>query len=170
MEQHFQMLAAYNAWANGQIFNSVAQLSESEYRQDAGLYFKSIHATLNHVLGIDRLWMKRFTGEGDHPKTVDAILYLAQDDLRHAREQEDLRICNWLSGMVSSQLAGRFVYLNMTDMRTISQRLSPALTHMFNHQTHHRGQVHAALTMLKHPAPVLDLISFQKTETGRRYA
>jgi uncharacterized damage-inducible protein DinB len=57
----------------------------------------------------------------------------------------------------------------MSDMRTISQRLAPALAHMFNHQTHYRGQVHAALTMLKHPAPDLDMMIFQKSESGRRF-
>lgn len=169
MKQHFQMLAAYNGWANKQLFDSVSVLSESEYRQDAGLFYKSIHATLNHMLGNDRLWMKRFTGEGDHPKTPDAILYLALADLRAARMQEDARILEWLEGLSPSEVSGRFVFLNMSDMRTISQRLAPALAHMFNHQTHYRGQVHAALTMLKHPTPDLDMMIFQKSESGRRF-
>lgn len=169
MKQHFQMLAAYNSWANNQLFDTVARLSESEYRQDAGLFYKSIHATLNHILGNDRLWMKRFTGSGDHPKTADAILYLALADLRTARFQEDARIFEWLEGISATEISGRFIFLNMSDMRTISQRLAPALAHMFNHQTHYRGQVHAALTMLKHEAPILDMMSFQKSETGRRF-
>lgn len=169
MKQHFQMLAAYNSWANEQLFETVARLSESEYRQDAGLFYKSIHATLNHILGHDRLWMKRFTGEGDHPKTADAILYLALADLRQARLQEDARIFNWLEGLNATALAGRFVFHNMSDMRTISQRFTPALAHLFNHQTLYRGQVQAALTMLKHEAPLLDMMQFQKSEAGRRF-
>lgn len=169
MKQHFQMLAAYNGWANKQLFDGVSVLSESEYRQDAGLYYKSIHATLNHLLGNDRLWMKRFTGEGDHPKTPDAILYLALSDLRAARVLEDARILDWLEGLPVTAITGRFIYHNMSDMRTISQRLAPALAHMFNHQTHYRGQVHAALTMLKHAAPHLDMMVFQKSESGRRF-
>lgn len=169
MKQHFLMLAAYNGWANKQLFDAVAALTESEYRQDAGLHYKSVHATLNHLLGNDRLWMKRFTGEGDHPKTPDAILYLALSDLRAARLQEDARILEWLEGLSPAEVSGRFVFLNMSDMRTISQRLAPALAHMFNHQTHYRGQVHAALTMLKHAAPELDMMIFQKSESGRRF-
>lgn len=169
MKQHFLMLAAYNGWANNQLFDAVSHLSESEYRQDAGLLYKSVHATLNHILGNDRLWMKRFTGDGDHPKTPDAILYLAQADLRAARMREDERILHWLEGISAGELSGRFVFLNMSDMRTISQRLAPALAHMFNHQTHCRGQVHAALTMLKHQVPDLDMMNFQKSETGRRF-
>ncbi|WOC15107.1 hypothetical protein MP213Fo_05580 [Pseudochrobactrum sp. MP213Fo] len=170
MKQHFQMLAAYNGWANKQLFDAVATLSESEYRQDAGLFYKSVHATLNHVLGNDRLWMKRFTGEGDHPKSPDAILYLALSDLRIARIQEDARIFEWIEGLSPSDVAGRFVFHNMSDMRTISQRLAPALAHLFNHQTFNRGQVYAALTMLKREAPVLDMMSFQKSEAGRRFS
>ena len=170
MKQHFQMLAAYNSWANKQLFEGVAHLSESEYRQDAGLFYKSIHATLNHVLGHDRLWMKRFTGEGDHPKNADAILYLSLTDLRNARFLEDARIFDWLEGLSATEVSGRFIYHNMSDMRTISQRLAPALAHMFNHQTFNRGQVYAALTMLKHEAPILDLMTFQKSEAGRRFA
>lgn len=169
MKQHFLMLAAYNGWANKQLFDVVAALSESEYRQDAGLYYKSIHATLNHLLGNDRLWMKRFTGEGDHPKTPDTILYLALADLRLARIHEDARILGWLEGLTIAEITGRFIYHNMSDMRTISQRLAPALAHMFNHQTHCRGQVHAALTMLKRQAPDLDMMIFQKSESGRRF-
>lgn len=169
MKQHFLMLAAYNSWANKQLFSALPCLSESEYRQDAGLYYKSIHATLNHILGNDRLWMKRFTGAGDHPKSADAILYLAQADLRAARFEEDMRIFQWLEGLSPADLGGRFVFLNMSDMRTISQRLAPALAHMFNHQTHYRGQVHAALSMLKQKAPDLDMISFHKSEAGRPF-
>lgn len=170
MDHHFQMLAAYNKWANEQIFEAVSPLSESQYRQDAGLYFKSIQATLNHLLNVDLLWMKRFTGEGDHPDNINTILHLNLSDLHIARQQLDLRICAWLSGLSPANLSGRFVFLNMKDMRTISQRLAPALAHMFNHQTQHRGQVHAALTMLLQEAPCLDLIAFHKTEFGRSYA
>lgn len=169
MKQHFLMLAAYNGWANKQLFDAVSVLSESEYRADSGLFYKSVHATLNHILGNDRLWMKRFTGEGDHPKSPDAIIHLALADLRTARFQEDARILDWLEGLSLAEVTGRFVFLNMSDMRTISQRLAPALAHMFNHQTHYRGQVHAALTMMKQPAPDLDMMIFQKSETGRRF-
>jgi uncharacterized damage-inducible protein DinB len=67
-------------------------------------------------------------------------------------------------------IAGRFTYTTVSDMRTISQRLAPALAHLFNHQTHHRGQAHGILTALGKLAPSLDLIQFQRTEEGRPYS
>lgn len=67
-------------------------------------------------------------------------------------------------------LAGRFTYMTVTDVRTVSQRLAPALAHFFNHQTHHRGQAHMILTTLGKPSLVLDLVYFQRTEDGRPFA
>ncbi len=170
MEQHFQMFAWYNRWANGLVYHAAAELSDAEYRLDLGLFFGSVHGTLNHLLVTDRLWMKRFTGEGDHPDRLDAIIADNFIALRDLRQAEDERICRFVDGMDEAGLAGRFTYLTLSDMRRISQRLAPALAHMFNHQTHHRGQIHAALTRLGAEAPALDLSAFQRSEGGRRFA
>ncbi|WKT93484.1 DinB family protein [Brucella anthropi] len=170
MEQHFQMFAWYNRWANELLYAAAADLSDEEYRLDLGLFFGSIHRTLNHLLVTDRIWMKRFTGEGDHPKQLDAIItdnFITLRDLRHA---EDERICRYTGSLNADKLAGRFTYTTVSDMRTMSQRLAPSLAHLFNHQTHHRGQIHAALTRLGTDAPSLDLSQFQRTEGGRRFA
>jgi uncharacterized damage-inducible protein DinB len=126
--------------------------------------------TLNHILTADRIWMKRFTGEGDAPATLDAILYRDLPSLTIARETEDRRIVDWVDTLDYKALSGRFTYMTATDMRTISQRLSPALDHFFNHQTHHRGQAHMILTVLGRPSVPLDLSYFQRTEEGRAYA
>jgi len=170
MEQHFQMFAWYNRWANELLYAAAADLSDEEYRLDLGLFFGSVHRTLNHLLVTDRIWMKRFTGEGDHPKQLDAIItdnFITLRDLRHV---EDERICRYTEGLDADKLAGRFTYTTVSDMRTMSQRLAPSLAHLFNHQTHHRGQIHAALTRLGTDAPSLDLSQFQRTEGGRRFA
>lgn len=170
MKQHFQMFAYYNRWANERTYAAAADLSDADYRLDLGLFFGSIHATLNHLLVADRIWMKRFTGEGSHPNQLDAIIADNFIKLRELRVAEDERICHYIDAMTSEQLAGRFTYLTMTDVRTVSQRVAPALAHFFNHQTHHRGQIHAALTRLGADAPSLDLIQFHRTEIGRRFA
>ncbi|MDP3896901.1 MAG: DinB family protein, partial [Mesorhizobium sp.] len=91
-------------------------------------------------------------------------------ELAKAREVEDNRIADWIGGLSDKALSGRFTYMTVTDMRTVSQRLAPALAHFFNHQTHHRGQAHAILTTLGKPSLTLDLIYFQRTEDGRIYA
>jgi uncharacterized damage-inducible protein DinB len=170
MKRHFMMFAAYNQWANDRIYDAVADLDDEEFNRDTGAFFGSMMGTLNHVLTADRIWMKRFTGEGDAPAKLDAILHRAFPALRMARETEDRRIVDWVEALDDKALSGRFTYMTATDMRTISQRLSPALGHFFNHQTHHRGQAHMILTVLGRPSVPLDLSYFQRTEEGRAYA
>lgn len=166
----YVMFAGYNTWSNERIYNAAEKLSLEEYRADRGAFFKSVHGTLNHILVADRIWMKRFTGEGAAPAALDTILHSTLPVLRVAREAEDDRIVEWIGSLPDKAFAGRFTYLTVTDMRTISQRLAPALAHFFNHQTHHRGQAHATLTALGRPSPALDLIYFQRTEEGRPFA
>lgn len=170
MHQHFRMFAAYNRWANALVYDAAATLGDDELGRDTGAFFGSLLNTLNHILVADRIWMKRFTGEGEAPKALDAILFAELAALRAAREAEDERIVAWVDGLTPKALAGRFTYMTVTDLRTVSQRLSPALAHFFNHQTHHRGQAHTILTSLGKPSLVLDLIYFQRTEDGRPFA
>jgi len=169
MKQHFMMFAAYNQWANARIYDAAADLQEEELARDVGAFFGSMLGTLNHLLAVDRVWVKRFTGEGDAPANTAAILYRALPGLRLAREAEDKRILDWVGRMSDRALAGRFSYMTV-DMRTVSQRLAPALSHFFNHQTHHRGQAHMCLTVLGRPSVPLDLMLFQRAEVGRAYA
>ena len=170
MKTHFMMFAAYNAWANQIIYNAAAALPDEDYRLDRAAPFKSVHGTLNHILVADRIWMKRFTGDGDAPRKLDTIVYDDFDLLRVAREAEDQRIIDWINDLVAQAFSGRFTYTTVTDMRTVSQRLSPALAHFFNHQTHHRGQASGILTGFGLPAPEMDLIYFQRSEFGRKFA
>ncbi len=170
MKQHFAMMAAYNAWANQRLYDAAAELNEDEFNRDTGAFFKSMCGTLNHVLVGDRIWLKRFTGSGDAPGKLDTILFPQFDALRGAREAEDRRIIDWVGGLSEDDIGGRFTYVTVTDMRTISQRLAPALSHFFNHQTHHRGHAHMILTTLGKPSLELDMIYFQRTENGRQFA
>lgn len=170
MKAHFQMFAAYNQWANSLLYKAARQLPDEDYRLDRGAFFKSVHGTLNHILVADRIWMKRFTGDGDAPSRLDVILCDDLEKLSIEREREDRRIVDWLTHIDVKALSGRFTYTAIVDMRTISQRIAPALAHFFNHQTHHRGQAHALLTGFGLEGPVLDLVYFQRTEEGRKWA
>lgn len=170
MHRHFQMFAAYNRWANTIVYDAAGELSPEELSRDTGAFFGPLIGTLNHILVADRIWMKRFTGEGQAPAALDTILFADFGKLRAAREAEDRRIADYVEGLTEKALAGRFTYMTVTDLRTVSQRLAPALAHFFNHQTHHRGQAHAILTSLGKPSLVLDLIYFQRTEDGRPFA
>jgi uncharacterized damage-inducible protein DinB len=170
MKRQFQMLAAYNRWANARLYDAAGELTDEQFGRDVGAYFGSMMGTLNHLLVADRIWMKRFTAEGEAPKALDAVIHPNLDPLRMAREAEDDRIASWIDGLSEEAFAGRFTYITVTDMRRVSQRLAPALTHLFNHQTHHRGQAHTVLSLLGREPPALDMIYFQRTEEGREYA
>jgi len=164
------MFAHYNRWANRRLYAAAATLADEDYRLDLGAFFGSVHRTLNHVLVADRIWMRRFTGEGDAPAALDTVLADELALLAVLREAEDERIVDWIDDLPDAAFAGRFTYTTVTDLRTVSQRLAPALAHFFNHQTHHRGQVHALLTRLGQAAPALDLIYFQREPDGREFA
>ena len=165
MKSHFAMMAGYNAWCNERIYEVAALLPDAGYRADRGAFFKSVHGTLNHLLVADRIWMKRFTGKGEAPNRLDAILFETFDELRAARQAEDERIVAAIDGLSEADLAGSIRYRTIVNPVEIEQPLMPALVHFFNHQTHHRGQVHCLLTGFGLDAPSLDLILFQR-QTG----
>jgi uncharacterized damage-inducible protein DinB len=159
---HYRMFARYNEWANRRLYDAADQLSVEQYRADSGAFFKSVHGTLNHLLATDRIWMQRFTGEGAAPDRLDAILFETLGKLRAARESEDARIIRYIEGLDEAQIAGTIRYRRVSSPEQFEQELAPALAHWFNHQTHHRGQVHALLTGLVGKAPELDLLFFQR--------
>jgi uncharacterized damage-inducible protein DinB len=104
-------------------------------------------------------------GQGDAPDRLDTILFDDLSDLLQAREAEDARISAYVDGLDEAALARRFRYRRASTPQEFEQPLAPALLHVFNHQTHHRGQVHAILTGLGRDAPALDLMHFQR-ESG----
>jgi uncharacterized damage-inducible protein DinB len=163
----FRMFARYNEWANRRIYEAAAALPEADYRSDGGAFFGSVHGTLNHLLVADRIWMRRFTGEGPVQTKLDEILFDDLASLRVEREAQDGRINAYVDGLSEKQLGETFTYRTIVRPVDITQALAPALSHFFNHQTHHRGQVHALLSARagRDSTPSMDLIIFQR-ETG----
>ncbi len=168
MAAHYTMFAGYNAWCNERLYAAAAQLSDADYRADRRAFFKSLHGTLNHLLVGDRIWMHRFTGKGDLPASLDAILYEKFTDLRTARQAEDAKISRYVGALSDGDLAGTIRYRTFSNPADIEQQLAPALDHFFNHQTHHRGQAHALLSGIigNEATPSFDLIIYQR-ETGQ---
>jgi uncharacterized damage-inducible protein DinB len=166
MKAHFTMFAGYNAWANRRLYDAAAELKDEDYRADRGAFFKSVHGTLNHILVGDRIWMKRFTGEGAIPDRLDAILYAKFASLRAAREAEDQRIAQYVDSLDDEKLAGVIRYRRVSSPEFYEQALTPALFHFFNHQTHHRGQAHCLLTAIAGRAPELDLLYYQRLKAA----
>jgi uncharacterized damage-inducible protein DinB len=171
MTARYRMFAGYNAWCNERLYDAAAKVSEVDYRADRGAFFKSLHGTLNHLMVGDRIWMARFTGMGEVPKTLDEILYDDFAELRTARRAEDERISRYIEGLSVADLDGTIRFRTFVRPQEIEQPLQPALDHFFNHQTHHRGQAHALLSsMLGNDAtPSFDLIIYQReTDVGLR--
>ena len=159
MLAYFGHLASYNAWANRRLYEAAGQLSDEQRWREVGLFFGSLTGTLNHILVADRVWMKRFTGSGDHPDKLNAILHRSFDDLRAAREAEDNRIADFIAALDEAKLEQSFTYGLMTRPETVTSKLWPDLIHFFNHQTHHRGQAHTGLSLLTgSEPPSLDMI------------
>jgi uncharacterized damage-inducible protein DinB len=163
----FAMFAAYNRWANRRIYEVAGALPDGEFVADRGLFFGSVMRTLNHILVADRIWMKRFTGRGEAPGRLDAVLHETFEALRAARESEDERIAGFVAGLDEAGFSRSFTYSPISVPGGITQPLAPALFHLFNHQTHHRGQVHAALTGLGEEGPALDMSAFLRERSAQ---
>ena len=164
MKRHCQMFAAYNRWANERLYGAAEKVPPEAWRRDVGAFFGSLRGALNHILVADRIWMRRFTGTGDAPARLDTVLHDDLAGLARARGQEDRRIADWIETLSPADMSGSFTYTTVTDARTVTQALAPALAHLFNHQTHHRGQAHTILSLLGEEPPSLDLIYFQRQE------
>lgn len=152
---HFMDLSRYNSWANQVLYAAVADLPDDAYRQDLGSFFGSVQVTLNHLLSMDQLWFGRVEPPAFMPVSHDQILHEHFDGLHQARVAMDRRIAAICAGLDDRRLASPLTWISM-DGETLSAPLRQVLTHAFNHQTHHRGQIHAMFTRLGRNEPVLD--------------
>ena len=158
MIDHFRRLARYNSWANSRLYAATLALPDEACHRQVGVFFKSLHGVLNHLMVADRIWLKRLTGQGEHPSRLDAVLYEDRAELTRARIAEDARLIDVIDGYDEHALAGRLSYAT-TSGAPQEQVLSDILAHLFNHQTHHRGQAHACLSILTGAEPPsLDLL------------
>lgn len=162
---HFLQLARYNVWATRRLLDAVALLPEADYRKDCGLFFKSVHGTLNHLLvGEHMLWYPRFARGVSPTVELNAEIEPERERLGQALKGG---AANWLP-LIESWPAERFDgVLNYTNMRgqAMSLPFAATLAHVFNHGTHHRGQITAALTACGMPAPELDLVFLLQEES-----
>jgi uncharacterized damage-inducible protein DinB len=160
---YFHRFGRYNAWANRRLYEACAALSPADCRANRPSFFGSIHATLNHILVGDRVWMGRLEGVASGIERLDQILCDEFADLRAAREIEDARILGFVSGLGDDAIAGTLRYRNMAG-ESHETPLAWVLAHFFNHQTHHRGQVHGMLSGTPVAPPPLDLIYFLRQD------
>ena len=143
-----QRMARYNRWQNENLYGVADSLSDEERRRERGAFFGSIHATLSHLLWADLIWMSRFAGtprpEGGIPQS--GSLHERWDDLKRERIAFDRVIIDWADRLDPAWLKGDLTWYSGAAKREMSRPRWVLLTHFFNHQTHHRGQVHCMLT------------------------
>ena len=154
------MMAQYNAWQNKQLLPIVNAMTADELTKERGAFFGSIQRTLSHLLWGDTLWIARFDGgEGVPTGNIQkhADLWPTNAEWAAQRVLCDARIIAWADGLNGTDLVGDFSW-NYSDTGELASRpYALVVTHFFNHQTHHRGQVHAMLTAAGQQAPVSDL-------------
>jgi uncharacterized damage-inducible protein DinB len=141
-------MTAYNTAMNRRLYDAAGRLTDAERRQDRGAFWRSIHGTLNHLLWGDRMWMSRFDGWEKPPVPLHESAGLIADfaDLRTARETDDARLRDWAARLDPAWLAEDQTWFSGAAQREIRRPRGLLVAHLFNHQTHHRGQVHAMLT------------------------
>jgi uncharacterized damage-inducible protein DinB len=145
---YVQRMARYNRWQNANLYGAAERLSPAEREKERGAFFGSIHKTLSHLLWADRVWMGRFTDQprppGGIPESVD--LYPDWRTLSEERAQFDQSIVAWADAVDEAWLGQDQTYYSGGSGKTLTRPRSLLVMHLFNHQTHHRGQVHCMLT------------------------
>lgn len=144
------LMARYNRWQNADLTKSLETLSDADLRADRGAFFGSIFRTVNHLLWGDTLWISRFDG-GEGPAETDLTKTDTTDTTQtlaewsRERAQTDARFVTWAKGVTDPDLTGDLTWYSGSIQSDISKPRAMCIAQMFNHQTHHRGQVHAML-------------------------
>lgn len=159
MLDQFKTFARYNRWANQTLYAACDKLDDAPYYADRKAFFGSIHNTLNHLVLTDRIWLGRILGQPNPPHALNHVLYAGREELRQARIAEDERLIGIVDAIEPARLAQDLVYATTAGdpQRT---PLHWVLSHLFNHETHHRAQVHDMLSQAGPKPPQIDLLVF----------
>lgn len=150
-KEQVRLLAEYNQWMNEKVYDGAAQLSDEARKKDRQANYKSIHSTLNYLLWADYVWLGRFTANSalakEYPQGPIGVDHYADwSDLVAARRDMDRDFLKWSEEVSEDWLAGDYSWHSVLTNKTITKPAWLLVTHLFNHQTDHRGQV---ITLLK---------------------
>ncbi len=140
------LMAQYNAWMNGKLYHAATRLTDVQRKEDRGAFFKSIHGTLNHLIFADLAWLYRFTGRPLDGLNPGADLYADFAQLHARRVSLDAELLAWAETLTPAWLAADFSYYSMAYKASYTRPAWTLVVHLFNHQTHHRGQATTLLT------------------------
>lgn len=156
--EYCRLMSRYNRWMNERLYAVCADLPDSVRKEDRGAPFRSVHGTLNHLLLADRAWMGRFTGVPYPARSLDQELYADFAELRREREITDTAIETWVAALTPDRLAADLTFTSLSRPEPRTVPLWFPVMHMFNHQTHHRGQLTTLLEQLGCDFGVTDLM------------
>jgi uncharacterized damage-inducible protein DinB len=169
--RNYQLLAEYNRWFNQRLYAACEQLPDYERKRERGAFFGSIHNTLNHLIWADRLWLQRFAAQGQDfvaltPELLElpegaghgTVLYEDWAALRVERELLDAAIEGWTHEMPAEFPLCIIRYANTKGVQR-EHAAWKAITHFFNHQAHHRGQVTTLLLQAGVDPGITDLLA-----------
>ena len=165
-------MSRYNRWMNDKLYTLVAGLGDEARKRDSGAFFKSIHGTLNHLLLTDRVWLARFKGlsapdgfMGPGIRSLDQELYADFEELRRERALTDDELSGWVAELTPERLAAPLVFMRRG--HRLESPLWGTVAHLFNHQTHHRGQITTLLSQQGHDLGVTDLFAMLREEAAQ---
>ena len=154
------MLANFNTWVNTKIFLACKELDDKEYRKDRKAFFSSIHGTLNHLLLVDRAYISRIKKIDHSLKSLNQILYENLDKLEEARIKEDKCLVDLVNNLSEKSLDTKITYQGF-NKRKHTYTINLILLTLFNHQTHHRGQIHNMLSQAGIKPPEIDIPNYR---------
>ena len=166
MCDHLSLMARYNRWANQRLYAACTALPEAVYHQPRKAFFGSIHGTLNHILVGDRLWLARIERQPAPALELDDQPFADLASLAVARAGEDARMITLTDGYDEAEISVPLRYRMVTRPGAVITPLHLCWLHLFNHQTHHRGQIHDQLSQTGQAPPPLDLIYFLRENPG----
>lgn len=158
MKLCFERFARYNTWMNEKLYVVANTIPDELRKEDRGAFFKSIHGTLNHLLLADRVWLGRFTESPFVVKSLDQELFSNFAELWSARRETDFAIEEWVRELTEERLIAPFCFTRITASGEWVFPLWQVVIHLFNHQTHHRGQLTTLLNQMGYDSGVTDIL------------
>ena len=146
--EYVRLMAEYNAWLNDKAYTLCATLQDEERKRDRGAFFKSIHGTLSHILWADRANLNRLLSWGLPFGKPSDILYEDFNELWSERKRLDGILLDWAKNLEEGALSGPWEMRSVAYQRRRRMPLYLLVVQIFNHQTHHRGQLTTLLSQL----------------------
>ncbi|MDB5981010.1 MAG: damage-inducible protein DinB [Pseudomonas sp.] len=150
---YFLAQALNNQWANRRLFEACSRLSDAEFVAQRTSFFPSIQSTLCHILDVDLYYLAALEEDRDGQMQV----FPKQATFAQIAENQasiDQRLVTFCESLGEQDLS-RSVDLVRTE-GVVLERIDRLLLHLFEHQIHHRGQVHSMLSATQVKPPQLD--------------